>query len=231
MADEENRPSIFDLYAKESDPIPISDGDKEVLVKFTKRTERQRLAAEEYGRTRRQEFLEGIDARRKELRAGPFGKLTREQLVATLMAFRRSQVAAQGLDLFDDIDDESGETVETVEDMEKQRGERLEKYLEERKEELEELDQEALLDDLVETSLSNQLNIQTAFANMDMTIVLTCLSAESGEPLFASTDDFLGVQPEIIDMLRGKLNEFIAPETEKEARRLANDPNSSGTTD
>lgn len=232
MADEEKRPSIFDLYAGESEPIELADDSgRTVTVKFRKRTEAQRREAIEYADTRKSRYLEVMAARRAEVAEGPFSQLTREQLIEAQVSFMEVQARAQGLDLFDDIEPEEGEMPETLEELETQRDERLKTWLDDRRAEFADRSEEQILAELVETAVQNEYAINTGFAHMEMTIVLTCVDAETGERVFENTDQLYQLQPEVLDMLRAKLNEFLMPENEKHARGLSNDPNSSRTSE
>jgi len=227
-----DKTTIFDLYAGESEPITLTDAEgRSVTVKFLKRNEAQRQEAVEYANSKRSKYLDVREERAKEVRLGRFSTLTQPQLVEARIAFMDAQVEVQGLDLFDDLEPGESDAPETIEDLEAQRKERKEKYLAERREELEALTKEEILEDMVQTAIEQEYTINGSVAHIRMTIVLTCVAAETNEHIFESIDQLNTLKPAAVAELHDKLNTFLLSENEKNSRRLANDPNSSRTTD
>jgi hypothetical protein len=231
---DEAKPTIFDLYAGESEPITLTDpSGRSVTVKFRKRTEAERRQAMDHANAQKGRYLEAMAERRQEMMAGPFSRLDKQGLVDARLAFMQVVARGQGLDLFDDLepDDADPDAPETAEELDAQREERLQAHLDEQRKKLEVKTPEALLEELVGTAVQQEFDVNAGYAHMEKTISLTCLDADTDEPVFESVDQLHALHPEVLDVLLQKINEFLLPEKEKNARELASDPNSSRTTD
>ena len=233
---DENRPSIFDLYARSSEPITLTDQDgNSVVVCFVKRTEASRRRSDEYARRKNKEALDNVGQRRRELTDVTYAGLDKAGLVTALMAFKESDMRMQGLDLFDNLTGDEPDAPHTEKEAEELREKRFGEWLERQQKEYDDQeDVEKLRFELAENQAFHEYNLRTSQDHLDMTIVEILryfdASAPEGERVggrvFDNIEQLEQVHPRLLKDLHRHLQSFLAPEVEAKARRLANDPNS-----
>ncbi len=227
---EEKRVSIFELYARNSEPIKLVDNDgNSVDVYFTKRTEASRRHADDYSRQKNRAQLDNIAERKRELTDITYSGLDKSSLVEGLMVFKESQARIQGLDLFDNLSADEPDAPETAKEADELREERLQEWLKRHREKYEEQEEPALRVELAETQSFHEYSIKSSLDHLDMTIVETLHycgeNGTDGDRVFETIEQLEEVHPRLLGELHDKLRDFLAPEAEVNARRLANDPN------